>query len=217
MTQYGCMTRLYDSWLIHMTQYGCMTRLYDSWLIHMTQAHAGTMQQGNIAPIFSKQKILSLDGAGIVTGGEDGAVKIWSRSGMLRSTLATNNSPVYALAWSPDSQQVIYASGATLTIKPLAPNSKPIQWRGHDGLILCVDWSASTGRIVSGGEDCRYRVWDTYGRQLYSSALHDYPITSVAWSADGENFAVGSFNTLRLCDKIGWSHSLDKPATGSIY
>jgi intraflagellar transport protein 80 len=30
-------------------------------------------------------------------------------------------------------------------------------------------------------------------------------------------FAVGSFNTLRLCDKIGWSHSLDKPATGSIY
>ena len=28
---------------------------------------------------------------------------------------------------------------------------------------------------------------------------------------------VGSFNTLRLCDKIGWSHSLDKPATGSIY
>ena len=28
---------------------------------------------------------------------------------------------------------------------------------------------------------------------------------------------VGSFNTLRLCDKIGWSHSLDKPTTGSIY
>ena len=110
-----------------------------------------------------------------------------------------------------------YASGVTLTIKPLAPNSKPIHWRGHDGLILCVDWSASTGRIVSGGEDCRYRVWDTYGRQLYGSGLHDYPITSVAWSADGENFAVGSFNTLRLCDKIGWSHSLDKPATGSIY
>ena len=104
-----------------------------------------------------------------------------------------------------------------MTIKPLAPNSKPIQWRGHEGLILCVDWSASTGRIVSGGEDCRYRVWDTYGRQLYGSSLHDYPITSVAWSADGENFAVGSFNTLRLCDKIGWSHSLDKPATGSIY
>ena len=46
----------------------------------------------------------SPDGAGIVTGGEDGAVKIWSRSGMLRSTLAQNAAPVYALSWAPDSQ-----------------------------------------------------------------------------------------------------------------
>ena len=29
---------------------------------------------------------------------------------------------------------------------------------GHDGLVLCLDWSAATGRIVSGGEDCKYRV-----------------------------------------------------------
>ena len=46
----------------------------------------------------------SWDGAGIVTGGEDGAVKIWSKSGMLRSTLATNSSPVYCVSWAPDSQ-----------------------------------------------------------------------------------------------------------------
>ena len=39
-----------------------------------------------------------------MTGGEDGAVKIWSKSGMLRSTLATNTSPVYCVSWSPDSQ-----------------------------------------------------------------------------------------------------------------
>merc|ERR1712051_697397 len=69
----------------------------------------------------------SHDGAGIVTGGEDGAVKIWSRSGMLRSTLAQNAEPVYALSWSPDSQSVLYASGSILTIKALAPNSKPLQ------------------------------------------------------------------------------------------
>lgn len=68
-----------------------------------------------------------------------------------------------------------------------------------------------------GSEDCRYRVWDAFGRQLYNSGQHDYPITSISWSPDGQLFAVGSFNTLRLCDKIGWSHSLDKPGTGSIY
>ena len=61
-------------------------------------------------------------------------------------------------------------------------------------------------------------MWDSYGRQLYNAAgQHDYPITAVSWAPDGQHFAVGSFNTLRLCDKIGWSHSLDKPATGSLY
>ena len=46
---------------------------------------------------------------------------------MLRSTLAQNAEPVYALSWSPDSQSVLYASGSILTIKALAPNSKPLQ------------------------------------------------------------------------------------------
>jgi len=52
---------------------------------------------------------------------------------------------------------------------------------------------------------------------MYNSVNHDYPITSVAWAPDGQLFAVGSFNTLRLCDKAGWSHSLDKVSTGSIF
>lgn len=42
-----------------------------------------------------------------------------------------------------------------------------------------------------------------YGRQMYGSSPHEYPITSVAWTPDGSLFAVGSFNTLRLCDKTG--------------
>ena len=51
--------------------------------------------------------------------------------------------------------------------------------------------SSFLGRIISGGEDCRYRVWDSFGRQLFSAGQHDYPITSLAWSPDGQYFAVG--------------------------
>jgi len=54
-----------------------------------------------------------------------------------------------------------------------------------------------------------YKVWDSYGRLVYVSAAHDYPITAVSWSPDGDLFAIGSFNTLRLCDKTGVS-SCDK-------
>lgn len=54
------------------------------------------------------------------------------------------------------------------------------------------------------------KVWDSYGRLLYSSQPHEYPITSVAWAVDGELFAVGSFHTLRLCDKTGVSNNSEK-------
>lgn len=70
--------------------------------------------------------------------------------------------------------------------------------------------------IVSGGEDCKYRVWDSYGRQLYTSAAYDYVITSVKWSPNGEVFAVGSFEMIRLCDKSGWSYSFVKHDGGSL-
>jgi len=56
------------------------------------------------------------------------------------------------------------------------------------------------------------QVWDSYGRLLFSSAPHDYPITAVAWAPDGELFAMGSFHTLRLCDKTGVSGSTTPPA-----
>jgi intraflagellar transport protein 80 len=32
-------------------------------------------------------------------------------------------------------------------------------------------------------------------------------VTSLGWSPSGGVFAVGSFNTLTLCDRMGWSHS----------
>nr|CAD7424961.1 unnamed protein product [Timema monikensis] len=159
----------------------------------------------------------SFDGAGLLTAGEDGQVKIWSRSGMLRSTIIQSDTPIYSAAWGPDSNQVLHTLGKNLVIKHLAPNSKPNRWKAHDGLILKVAWNPSNNLIVSGGEDCHYKVWDTYGRQLFNSITHDYPITALSWSPGGGLFAVGSFNTLRLCDRVGWSYSLEKPNTGSIF
>ncbi|XP_048460218.1 intraflagellar transport protein 80 homolog isoform X2 [Rhincodon typus] len=136
---------------------------------------------------------------------------------MLRSTMVQQGTPVYSVAWGPDSDKILYTSGKQLIIKPLQPNAKLFQWKAHDGVILKVDWNIVNDLILSGGEDCKYKVWDSYGRLLYSSQAHDYPITSVAWAPDGQLFAVGSFNTLRLCDKTGWSYALEKPNTGSVF
>ncbi|XP_044290368.1 intraflagellar transport protein 80 homolog isoform X3 [Varanus komodoensis] len=157
------------------------------------EAHCGAVLAGR----------WNYEGTALVTVGEDGQIKIWSKSGMLRSTLVQQGTPIYSVAWGPDSEKILYTSGKQLIIKPLQPNAKVLQWKAHDGIILKVDWNSVNDLILSASEDCKYKVWDSYGRLLYSSQSHEYPITSVAWALDGELFAVGSFHTLRLCDKSG--------------
>ena len=154
----------------------------------------------------------SHDGSAIVTGGEDGDVKVWSRSGNLRSTLVSTGQCIYSVCWGPDDDQVVIASGKSLIVKSVQSggshaNRKNLQWDAHGGVVLCVDWNVANKLIVSGGEDCVYKVWDNYGRQMYVSKPSEHVITSISWNPNGESFAVGTYNLLRLCDKSGWTHS----------
>lgn len=41
-------------------------------------------------------------------------------------------------------------------------------------------------------------------------------VTSIAWCPNGECFAVGSYNIIRLCDRTGWTHSRERLQSGSI-
>ncbi|MEW5301900.1 MAG: hypothetical protein WDW36_004725 [Sanguina aurantia] len=158
----------------------------------------------------------SYDGSTLATAGEDGMVKIWSRNGMLRSTLAHSDSPVYAVVWAADCDQLCYCTGHGITIKSLSTSAKQVTWKAHDAVVLKVDWSPINHTIVSCGEDCKYKVWDSYGRLLYQSSPLDYSVTSIAWCPGGDLFAVGSYNSLQLCDRMGWSYSKAQTQTGSI-
>jgi len=156
------------------------------------------------------------EGTALATCGEDGVIKVWSRAGMHRSTLAQMESAVYALCWGPDSDQLLFSCGKHLVIKPLQPSAKQIRWKAHEAAVLKVDWNPVNNLLVSAGEDCRYKVWDSYGRLMFTSSQYDYAITSVAWAPNGETFAVGSFNLMRICDKTGWSMCRASTHTGSL-
>jgi intraflagellar transport protein 80 len=102
-------------------------------------------------------------------------------------------------------------------IKTVQANRKNLQWTAHDGIVLCVDWNVTNQNIVSGGEDCIYHVWDSFGRMMYTSKPMEHVITSIKWSPNGDVFAVGLHSHLRLCDRTGWTHSKEHiPHLGSV-
>ena len=55
--------------------------------------------------------------------------------------------------------------------------------------VIQVDWNPISGLIVSGGEDRRYKIWDSDGRLIYTSPVLETVVTSVAWSPSGELLA----------------------------
>lgn len=87
---------------------------------------------------------------------------------MLRSTMAQAEEPVYCVCWGgSDGSQLLFCSGSYVTIRSLqgaggvsSKSNSGIQasWRAHDAVVLKADWSAVTGLIVTGGEDCKYKV-----------------------------------------------------------
>lgn len=158
----------------------------------------------------------SNDNSTIATGGEDGVIKIWSRVGMLRSTIIASNLPIYALSWSPDSNSLTYGNNHNVVIKSLSPQSKTIEWPGHEGIIVSIHWSVITALILSAGEDGKVKMWDNTGRLLYSTQ-HSSALTSVAWSPDGELFAISTFNSIRLHTASGMCLSLEKLSTEGIH
>ena len=135
----------------------------------------------------------SYEGTALATCGEDGQIKIWSKGGEIRSNLLQTSHPIYCVVWSPDNEAILFCSERSLSVMPQMPGTKQISWKAHDGIVLAADWNPANNPIASAGEDCKFRIWDAFGRQLFASAPYDYVITSVAWSPSGELLAVGSF------------------------
>lgn len=47
-----------------------------------------------------------------------------------------------------------------------------LQWKAHDGIVLKVDWNPINNTIISGGEDCKYKVrHEVFSQTAFVSCL----------------------------------------------
>ncbi|KAH0791698.1 intraflagellar transport protein [Histomonas meleagridis] len=162
-----------------------------NWRIEKTvQAHNGGITCLCVNP----------DGASIASAGEDGIIKIWSRNGILRSTLASCGAAVTSMNWDCTGKYLMFTHGGMITVRSASFKQDQTQFRGHRRLITCSDWNKATNEIITGSEDRIARIFDPDGRMIVESAQFDYAVTTVRFLSSIKLILIGTAHHLYLTD-----------------
>ena len=158
----------------------------------------------------------SRDGGFIVSGADDGTVRIWdTRTGEemmspLRS--GTNDDRILSVAVTSNGDRVASTSydGHDICVwNLLAGNIAPQRLIGHSAGVWSVAFSPDDSFLASASRDTTVRLWKVAtGQQLAVLRGHTDEVDVVAFAPDGELLASGSSdNTIRL-----WYGTTGEPA-----
>jgi WD40 repeat protein len=103
----------------------------------------------------------SPDGKTLVSGGNDGTVRLWDTSGKaIGQPFKGHEGSVYSVAFSPDGKTLV-SGGNDGTVRLWDSSGKAIgqPFKGHEGWVLSVAFSPDGKTIVSGGDDGTVRLW----------------------------------------------------------
>ena len=131
---------------------------------------------------------VSADGRTAVSGGFDGAVRVWDLAGSAAPQVLTgHDGTVNAVAVSADGRTAVSGGfDGTVRVWDLAGTAAPQVLTGHTNSVKAVAVSADGRTAVSGDFGGRLRVWDLAGtaepQVLIGSSSH---VSAVAVSADG--------------------------------
>jgi WD40 repeat protein/sterol desaturase/sphingolipid hydroxylase (fatty acid hydroxylase superfamily) len=145
---------------------------------------------------------LSADSLRLVSGGEDGVVKVWNAAtGEETLTFTEPTKAVTSVALSADGKHIV-AGGQDGTVRVWdATTSDLLTCTGHTAPVLSVAVSADGQRVVSGAADGTARVWNTgWSQQEQTLGGHTGAVLGVALSADGSRVVSAHWALAKVWD-----------------
>ncbi|KAG8793289.1 POC1 centriolar protein A [Ceratobasidium sp. 428] len=148
----------------------------------------------------------SPDGRRIVSGSQDGKVRIWDAEigDAVLDPLTGHSSEVLSVAFSPDGHWIVSGSDdKTIRVWDAeAGRARGDPLRGHEGSVHSVAFSPNGCQIASASTDKTVCTWDTEtGQSILVLSGHSDWVWSVAFSPDGRRLVSGSSDyTLRIWD-----------------
>ena len=130
----------------------------------------------------------SPDGTMLVSGGDDGMLKLWNVATLECAATLSHDGPIYDCAWSPDGRTVAAASeDGTLKLWDMETRTC-VATLVHDNPVHECAWSPDGRSLASTSTSC-FKVWDVATRSC--TATLDGSYASSSWSPDGRKVLLG--------------------------
>lgn len=152
---------------------------------------------------------VSKNGSIWAAGSDTGEIRLWHEDGhLLRLIASAHTDRVNALAFSPDEQYLISASGDT-TIKfwHIESGILHLVLHGHHGSVTSFACTPDGSQLISGSDDGTMRLWDRRTGTCIRTFDNPYDgVVRVAWSPDGSLVASGGVDaSIRLWETQTWT------------
>ncbi len=182
--------------------------------------HVRTLN-ANVGPIWAAA--FSPDGKSLLTGIEDGAVKIWDvEAGRVKATLNAHGAPVWTVVYNEKGDRFASASDDGAAKVWDSATNKELHMLKHDADsgVKALAFSPDGTRIVTGTRNGKLIIWDAQTGDVFKKTRgHLGTIMSLAYSRDGKTIASASGDkSIKLWDAGTLQEQLTLTGhTGSVY